>query len=186
MTAGFVERRRIPASPDEALLRRRALPAIYIIDANLRLIASHISAEHARERRRNLVLVPQKGILPPAIASTVRRLVGKRRKQRSISGVARTGLVVRIAALDNYSGDETMAVFVETQQGRDHLARAAKKFAFTKRESEVLALLIDGARSKDIAQKLAIGEATAIFHVKGLLEKTGSRTRLELISKVVG
>lgn len=186
MTAGFVERRRILAGPDETLLRQRAFPAIYIIDSDLRLIASHVTAEHALERRRNLKLVPEKGALPVAIAATVRRLVGKRKKQRSISGVARTGLIVRIAALDNSTGDETLAVFVEKQQMREHVSRAAKKFGLTKRELEVLALLIDGARSRDIAQKLAIGEATAIFHVRGLKEKTGSRTRLELISKVVG
>jgi DNA-binding NarL/FixJ family response regulator len=53
----------------------------------------------------------------------------------------------------------------------------------TPRESEVLALLADGAANKEIASRLSISEHTAKFHVSSILNKLGATTRTEAVAR---
>ncbi|KAA6456873.1 response regulator transcription factor [Acidobacteria bacterium AB60] len=53
----------------------------------------------------------------------------------------------------------------------------------TARESEVLALLADGAGNKEIAARLAISEHTVKFHVSSILNKLGAATRTEAVTR---
>jgi DNA-binding NarL/FixJ family response regulator len=53
----------------------------------------------------------------------------------------------------------------------------------TTRETEVLALLADGAGNKEIAAQLRISEHTAKFHVSSILSKLGATTRTEAVSR---
>ena len=75
---------------------------------------------------------------------------------------------------------------VERYRSRDSLTWAAKEFAISRRELEVLALLLQGMSTNEIAQSLCIAESTADFHLKRLLAKTASRNRPELVAKVLG
>ena len=52
------------------------------------------------------------------------------------------------------------------------------------REREIFEYLLTGSRNKDIAQALAISESTVKKHVRNILKKTDSASRLELIRKV--
>jgi len=51
----------------------------------------------------------------------------------------------------------------------------------TAREREVLALLSRGLSNKQIAERLAISDHTAKFHVNGILGKLGATTRTEAV-----
>jgi len=51
----------------------------------------------------------------------------------------------------------------------------------SKRESEILTLLVDGNKTKDIAKALSISEATVSTHRKNLLAKTKAKTTSEMI-----
>jgi DNA-binding NarL/FixJ family response regulator len=51
----------------------------------------------------------------------------------------------------------------------------------TPREQEVLQLLASGLSNKEIAQRLAISEHTAKFHVAKLLQKLGAESRSEAV-----
>ena len=53
----------------------------------------------------------------------------------------------------------------------------------TPREREVLALLAEGLRNRDIAERLFISERTVKFHVSALLGKLGARTRTEAVAR---
>lgn len=53
----------------------------------------------------------------------------------------------------------------------------------TSRESEVLALLADGAGNKEIATRLRISEHTVKFHVSSILNKLGATTRTEAVTR---
>jgi two-component system, NarL family, response regulator YdfI len=53
----------------------------------------------------------------------------------------------------------------------------------TARETEVLALLAEGAGNKEIAAKLSISEHTAKFHVSSILSKLGATTRTEAVTR---
>ncbi len=60
-------------------------------------------------------------------------------------------------------------------------ARSAGGGELTAREREVLALLSRGLSNKQIAQRLAISDHTAKFHVNGILSKLGAATRTEAV-----
>ncbi len=51
----------------------------------------------------------------------------------------------------------------------------------SKRESEVLALLADGASNKEIAESLSVSVNTAKFHVRSILDKLGAESRTEAV-----
>jgi len=51
----------------------------------------------------------------------------------------------------------------------------------TLREEEVLRLMAEGLRNKEIAARLGISERTATFHVGNVLSKLGADGRVEAI-----
>lgn len=58
----------------------------------------------------------------------------------------------------------------------------AQRLGLTRREAEIVALLIDGMTSKRIAADLGISPRTVDKHVATILDKLGVRTRLEAVS----
>ena len=181
-----VERRRSLHAREVEVVHRRALPAMYVIDPELNVLHSRITEEHQQERRTGLRLTPRKGQLPENIGPTVRKLVGEAHTHAHVaSAVTPDALIVRVTRLESVDESETLAVFVEPYRGREHLKLAKERYKLTRRETEVLELLIGGSKNRDIADKLVIAETTAIFHVKRLFEKTGTRSRMELISRAI-
>jgi DNA-binding CsgD family transcriptional regulator len=55
-------------------------------------------------------------------------------------------------------------------------------FPLTLREDEVLRLMAEGLRNKEIAARLGISERTATFHVGNVLSKLGADGRVEAIA----
>ncbi|MDI3288020.1 response regulator transcription factor [Polyangium sp. 15x6] len=52
----------------------------------------------------------------------------------------------------------------------------------TPRELEVLALIREGYRNKQIADRLSISETTVNFHIKNLVEKLGANDRTHAVA----
>jgi DNA-binding CsgD family transcriptional regulator len=55
--------------------------------------------------------------------------------------------------------------------------------ALTAREQDVLALLADGYRNREIAERLGISEHTVKFHLAAIFGKLGASTRTEAVRK---
>jgi DNA-binding NarL/FixJ family response regulator len=53
----------------------------------------------------------------------------------------------------------------------------------SERETEVLALVAEGAGNREIAARLGISENTAKFHVSSILSKLGAATRTEAVTR---
>lgn len=68
------------------------------------------------------------------------------------------------------------------RMGTPRDARADLYRALSNREREVHALLIEGLKNKDIAQRLFISEATVRHHLTSIFGKLGVSGRLELLS----
>jgi DNA-binding NarL/FixJ family response regulator len=56
-----------------------------------------------------------------------------------------------------------------------------RKFGLTRRETEVIALIVGGYTNKDIAKKFAISAHTVKHHVTSIFDKLGVSNRLELV-----
>lgn len=57
-------------------------------------------------------------------------------------------------------------------------------FDFSKRESEIFIILINGKSTKEIAEELCISPETVKKHIQNILKKTGAKSRLELLALV--
>lgn len=86
--------------------------------------------------------------------------------------------------------DELLAVIRSVQAGRRHvppevaavLAEHLGEEDLTTRELEVLRLIHDGYRNKQIADQLAIAETTVNFHIKNLVAKLGANDRTHAVT----
>src|SRR5215470_9665708 len=86
--------------------------------------------------------------------------------------------------------DELLAVIRSVHMGQRHVppevaARLAEHLGeedLTARELEVLRLIRDGYRNKQIAQQLAIAETTVNFHIKNLVGKLGANDRTHAVA----
>jgi DNA-binding NarL/FixJ family response regulator len=70
----------------------------------------------------------------------------------------------------------------------DVAARLAAHYAdedLTQRELDVLGLIRDGHRNKQIADKLGIAETTVNFHVRNLVEKLGAHDRAHAVALAI-
>src|SRR6185295_7801040 len=86
--------------------------------------------------------------------------------------------------------DELLTVIRSVHAGRRHVppevaARLAEHLGeedLTTRELEVLRLIRDGYRNKQIADRLAIAETTVNFHIKNLVSKLGANDRTHAVT----
>ena len=70
----------------------------------------------------------------------------------------------------------------------DVAARLAAHYAdedLTRRELDVLGLIRDGHRNKQIADKLGIAETTVNFHIRNLVEKLGAHDRAHAVALAI-
>lgn len=92
--------------------------------------------------------------------------------------------------LKSMGKDDLLAVIRQVHAGRRHVppdvaARLAEHLGeddLTARELEVLRLIRDGCRNKQIADQLAIAETTVNFHVKNLVAKLQARDRTHAVT----
>jgi len=92
--------------------------------------------------------------------------------------------------LKSMSKDELVSVIRSVNAGRrlvppDVAARLAEHMGeenLTTRELEVLHLIRDGYRNKQIADQLAIAKTTVNFHVKNLVDKLGANDRAHAVA----
>src|SRR5438874_198789 len=66
---------------------------------------------------------------------------------------------------------------------RDIVAGESRTPHLTRRELEVLNLLVEGNRQKEIAEQLVISQKTVATHIQNLLGKFGVHSRAELIAR---
>lgn len=100
--------------------------------------------------------------------------------------------------LKNVSGDELAEAIRQAHSGRPTLAPEAVQALIqppaeaetlaadlTRREQEVLALLVRGMSNPEIAEHLVISRATVKVHISSILSKLGVASRAEAISLAI-
>jgi DNA-binding NarL/FixJ family response regulator len=92
--------------------------------------------------------------------------------------------------LKSMPNDQILSVIRAVHAGRKHVpAEVAARLAehlgeetLTSRELDVLRLIRDGHRNKQIADRLGIAETTVNFHIKNLVEKLGANDRTHAVT----
>ena len=95
--------------------------------------------------------------------------------------------------LKNMPKNELLGVIRSVHAGQRHVpAEVAARLAehlgdeqLTARELEVLRLIRDGYRNKEIADQLSIAETTVNFHIKNLVDKLGAKDRTHAVTIAV-
>ena len=64
-------------------------------------------------------------------------------------------------------------------QGKNAIAQSP----LSEREQEVIELLVQGLRDREISERLYISERTVKFHVKNMLKKLEVKTRIQGVFK---
>jgi DNA-binding CsgD family transcriptional regulator len=93
------------------------------------------------------------------------------------------GMILRVVPLIG-ARDGYWAVFIE-ERSRNSLAGAGEHFALTRRERDVLAFILKGYSNGRIAGSLFISEGTVGDHVKSIFRKTETKSRSELVVRVL-
>jgi DNA-binding NarL/FixJ family response regulator len=66
----------------------------------------------------------------------------------------------------------------------ENIDTVVSQYRLTPREEEILRLVLEGVRNKDIEKKLFISASTVRNHIYNIYQKLGVKSRLELIHRV--
>jgi DNA-binding NarL/FixJ family response regulator len=81
------------------------------------------------------------------------------------------------------AGTITGVLSRERESARQHARQEELLGRLTRREQEILALMIQGADNRTVAERLSISYATVRTHVRSILAKLGARSQLEAVAK---
>jgi two-component system nitrate/nitrite response regulator NarL len=92
--------------------------------------------------------------------------------------------MTRVMAGQSWVGPTMIGDLMEVVRTVSHqpgdASRQHQPFGLTRREREVLALVVAGCANKEIAQRFAVSEETIKHHLTRMFDKVGAANRLEL------
>lgn len=147
-----------PGVPPSATLLRTSHAALANMPLHLGLppaeVVSNVTVDYAN----------WEVILPPS-ATLMRRVT---RAVRSI-----------VLGVDD---DGTELTFRVDDTGESPLEQATSRWHLTKRQTQVLAIVVHGKSNKEVAEELQCAENTVELHITQLLRRAGVKSRAELIA----
>jgi DNA-binding NarL/FixJ family response regulator len=174
----------IGSQPDMVLVRQasnatEALDEYRRLRPDITLMDLRLPGENGTD-----VLIAIRGEFPRArvIILTTSDIVGE------IQRAMRAGASAYV--LKSMPKNELLGVIRSVHAGHKYVppevaARLAECFGeeeLTARELQVLSLIRDGFRNKEIADKLTIAETTVNFHIKNLVDKLGANDRTHAVT----
>jgi len=183
-TLGALLRRSLARSTPAGPPAHAVAPAVVILGPELDL-RSWTSTFHAW--LRELPAAP--GMLPAAIYE-----IGARARA-SPSGTPPLANSVRVQALTGAwvvlegsllegASAEDVAITIRPAQAAEIFDLLCRIHGLTRRERELAALVLEGLDTKQVAGALSISSWTVQDHLKNVFDKTGARTRGELVSQL--
>ena len=166
----------------------RAPPAQFVLNRDYAVESRWIPNADPNDALQSILELADEG-LPPVVEDAVRAVAALWTDDPATWGPATVVplpfMVVRVAPLTGSAGPK-IGVLVERFRSRNPLRYAAEKFAMSSRELEVLALVLKGFGTPQVAMALDIAESTAHDHIKRMMLKTRARNRVELAAKALG
>lgn len=168
------------------VLAMRSNPKLIVLDDSLRIIFADWTAMLTLLPLAQNAEEPMQ-VLPSPLHEAVLEAVAGWGTKRAAECVVEPlpDVVLRISRLSGVS-NSYVAVFCESRIRRDDVKHAVAAYSLTRRERDVLTLVLRGFSSSEIAEELVISEATVGDYFKQLLRKTRSKNRTEMIARVLG
>lgn len=168
------------------IMSLRSKPRLIVLDEDLRIVFADWTAILALMRACENPREPME-TLPEPVHSAVRSVIASWGESANAETVVEPlpDVALRVSRLRGESRSY-IAVFCENIARRGDVARAAVAFSLTRREQDVLRLIMRGFNGAEIAEDLTIAETTVGDYFKQLLHKTGARNRAEMIARVLG
>ncbi len=168
---------------------QRAIPAQYVLRADLSIEYAFLPRESEHMEGAVAEMLPTSGRLPTVIEMAVARITARWAEDRSARiedvAVPLPFLMVRVVPLKGIDAYR-IGLTIERYQARNSIGYAARRFGMSPRELQVLALVLQGYGTPEIAHALEIAESTAHDHVKRMLIKTRAKNRVEMAAKTLG
>jgi DNA-binding CsgD family transcriptional regulator len=96
-------------------------------------------------------------------------------------------VTLRAARIDKRSSDAaSIAVSIEPTPPTERAALYARVAGLSERESELLALLVAGFDTRELAKRLFVSQHTVQDHLKSVFAKTGANNRRVLVARATG
>ena len=165
--------------------RAATYTALILINGSGDVCSTYAEARHSEGVKRFLCDDAQR--LRPEIEQAVLALMydlEHRAGADALLAVTDDGSVMRLTPLLG-AGDKMYALVIEADRNEEYVARAVSRYGLTKRQTDVLLLVLEGANAGDVAAALQISEYTAQGYIKTLLTKTASRNRTAMVAKIL-
>lgn len=174
---------------DQALEQVLAADTIdlIILDLNMPGMNGLVGLDVMKERVPHLPVVLLSGVTDAAMVREALKRGAAGFIPKELSGQA------MLRALDLVmSGEAFIPALVLSDQGSGGRDGVNRSFSdenplgqLTRRERQVLSLLIEGQSNKEIARQLGLKEITVAFHLKGLFRKLSASNRTEVVVAAV-
>jgi DNA-binding CsgD family transcriptional regulator len=164
-------------------------------EAGVLVLGNDLRPRHWTESARAwfIALNPAQTLFPDGIPNPVWSVAGRllaaeqgddpsRPPRVRVRTAAGTWAVLEAARLQG--GDGGIAVSMHPAGMEDVLDLLCRAHGLTDRERELVALLVEGFDTREIAERLFISRHTVQDHLKSVFEKVGVHSRLELVSGV--
>lgn len=79
-----------------------------------------------------------------------------------------------------------IAVTIEETSAGERAGMFTRAFGLSERERELLRHLVEGADTREVAQRMYLSEHTVQDHLKSIFAKTGTRNRRRLLTRCLG
>jgi DNA-binding CsgD family transcriptional regulator len=181
----------MPAETDAEQVLRRARPVLYILDKNYRTVMGNGALDGEGAGKDDLTSPggPSGKRLPDVFETTIREMTTEwaadPTRPVDVATMPLPFLLMRIHDLSSQEG-HFLAVTIEKTRRRNVLLSASKRFLITPREREVVASLLNGMRTDEIAGTLGITVSTVNDHIKKLIERTGASNRSQMLALILG
>jgi DNA-binding CsgD family transcriptional regulator len=162
--------------------------AMYVLDANLQIVHSS-PASSSDDPSLTAVDTCLTNRLPRVIEEAVRELTASWTvdPKTRLSGVSRPMPFLTVSTQPLFGATEMgIGVLVQRFRTRSPLRTAVQRFSVSPRETQVLALLLNGDTLNEIAAALHITSSTVQDHIKSLMQRTETHGRAEMIARILG
>ncbi len=159
--------------------------AFVVVDSRGRIRFASEAYDHGEDQLKRILVNRAK--LQPEVESFIGGMLSRSPDGDPAAAtfcLLRNNHVLRVVRLTGAEGS-IFVLTTEPDRNGDSLVRAVRRFQLTRRETEVLALILDGFSAREIAEMLEISEHTVQGYFKRLLSKTKARNRVSMVASIL-